>query len=52
MIVQSTVFPQIDPAATIYFLKSSVRVLFKGGLYLRAGSIPKLGKIGFRFGKN
>ena len=43
-ILITPVFPQIDPAGTIYYLRSRVRVLIKGGLYLRAGSIPKLGK--------
>ena len=47
----STVFPQIDSAGTIYFLRSRLRVLIKGGLYLRAGSIPKLDKMDLSFGK-
>ena len=41
---QYSVSPQIDPAGTIPFLGSKGRVLIKGGLYLRAGSIIKLGK--------
>ena len=34
-----TVFPPIDSAGTILFLGSKVRVVIKGRLYLRAGSI-------------
>ena len=34
-----TVIPQIQPAGTILFWGSEGRVLIKGGLYLRAGSI-------------
>ena len=34
-----TVFPQIDSAGTIDFMRSKVRVLIKGGHYLRAGTI-------------
>ena len=34
-----TVIPQIQPAGTIPFWGSEGRVLIKGGLYLRAGSI-------------
>ena len=46
-----TVFPQIDPAGTILFLRSEVRVLIKGGLYSRAGSILDLVKMYLKLGR-
>ena len=40
-----TVIPKIQAAGTIPFWGSEGRVLIKGGLYLRAGSILQLFKI-------